>query len=180
MRHLSRPASICFRGANDAFVRGSIVGSCAGFVSSDCAFAAPIMPTWAAAMVMAAAPKKRRRLRSGSSDIVVLSMASLPGLLTAPTRVIHGIQIFKPKRTDGVHLGDVLSGLCSVEVPGVAGQNDDAARRIRLHLVAVELFAKADVENAVDDRVDSVLRVSVTHQLHAKRRLDPDHIGAEL
>ena len=36
-------------------------GSCVGFLLSACASAEPIMPSWAAAMVMAAIPRKRRR-----------------------------------------------------------------------------------------------------------------------
>jgi hypothetical protein len=41
----------------------------------------------------------------------------------------------------------------------IAGQNDDGARRIRLHLVTLEPIAEADVENAGDDCVDPVLRM---------------------
>jgi hypothetical protein len=67
-----------------------------------------------------------------------------------------------------------------VEVPSIAGQNDDAAGRISLYLFAVEPLAEADVENAGHHRVDSILRVFVRHQLHAGRRFDPDHVGAGL
>jgi hypothetical protein len=49
-------------GANDVFVPGLIAGTPAGSVLLACAFAEPIMPNWAPATVMAAAPKKRRRL----------------------------------------------------------------------------------------------------------------------
>src|SRR4029077_456336 len=52
--------------------------------------------------------------------------------------------------------------------------------RIRLHLIAVELIAEADVENAGHDCVDSVLRVFVRHQLHASGHFDPDHVGGGL
>ena len=82
--------------------------------------------------------------------------------------------------TNGRYLGDVLTGLCPVEVGRIAGQNDNATGRIRLHLIAVELIAQADVENAGHDCVDSVLRVSVRHQLYAGRPFDPDHVGAGL
>ena len=58
------------------------------------------------------------------------------------------------------------------------GQNDTATGRIRLQLIAVELIAETDVENAGHDCVDLVLRVSVRHQLHAGRHFDPDHVGA--
>jgi hypothetical protein len=56
------PASICFSERNDVFVPGLIGGNCVGFVFAACAFADPIMPSWAAAMAPAAAPKKQRRL----------------------------------------------------------------------------------------------------------------------
>ena len=67
-----------------------------------------------------------------------------------------------------------------MEVGRIARKNDDAAGRIGLDLVAVELLTEADVEDARDDRVDSVLRMFVRHQLRARRRLNPDQIGAGL
>ena len=57
-----------------------------------------------------------------------------------------GIQVFEAQRTNGRYLGDVLIGLCPVEVERIARQNDDATGRISLHLFPVELVAKADVE----------------------------------
>src|SRR5215468_4741556 len=39
-----------------------------------------------------------------------------------------------------------------MEVPGVAGQDDDACRLIGLHLVAVEPIAEPDIEDARHDR----------------------------
>src|ERR1022692_1401922 len=66
-----RPASICFSGPNEAFVPGLIVGRSAGFVLLDWAFAEPIMPNWAAAMVMLAVLKKRRRSWLISLDICI-------------------------------------------------------------------------------------------------------------
>src|SRR5256712_11183866 len=101
-------------------------------------------------------------------------------LLLVFTWIIGGIKVFEAQRTNRRYLGDVLTGFCPVEVGRIAGQNDDAPGRIRLHLVAVELIAQADVENAGHDRVDSVLRVSVWHQLHAGGHFDPDHVGAGL
>ena len=55
------------------FVPGLIAGTAAGFALLDCAAAEPIMPNWAAAMVMAAAPRKRRRSWLISSDIYLPS-----------------------------------------------------------------------------------------------------------
>src|SRR5882724_1042201 len=101
-------------------------------------------------------------------------------LLWVLTRIVAGIQVFETQRTNGRYLGDVLTGFCPVEVGRVAGQNDNATGRVRLHLIAVELIAQADVEHAGDDRVDSVLRVPVWHQLHAGGHFDPDHVGAGL
>jgi hypothetical protein len=49
----------------------------------------------------------------------------------------------------------------------IARQNDDASRRICLQLFRIELLAQADVENTRDYCIDSVLRVSVWHQLNA-------------
>src|SRR2546425_13036905 len=94
--------------------------------------------------------------------------------------IVAGIQVFEAQRTRGRYLGDVLTGFCPVEVGRIAGQNDNATGRIRLHLIAVELIAQADVENAGHDRVNSVLWVSVWHQLHAGGHFDPDHVGAGL
>jgi hypothetical protein len=58
---LSGPELICFSDPKDVFVPGFIVGSCFGFALPVCARADPIMPTWAAAMDIAAVPKKLRR-----------------------------------------------------------------------------------------------------------------------
>jgi hypothetical protein len=46
-----------------------------------------------------------------------------------------------------------------------------------LTLIGVELAAGTDVENAGDHRIDTILRVSVRHQLYAVRHSDPDRIG---
>ena len=53
-----RSASICFSEPKDALAAGLIVGTSAGFNWLDCAFAKSKIPSWAAAMVMAAVPKK--------------------------------------------------------------------------------------------------------------------------
>src|SRR4051812_44134626 len=55
------------------------------------------------------------------------------------TRIVAVIQVFKTQRADRRDLGDVLAGLCPMEMRRVAGQYDDAAGRIRLHPVAVKL-----------------------------------------
>ena len=96
------------------------------------------------------------------------------------TRVVAGIQVFEAQRAIGRDLGDVLAGLGPVEVPGVAGQNDDAAGRISLYFIAVEPFTEANVENAGHHCVDPIFRVFVRHQFHASGHFDPDHIGAGL
>ena len=98
----------------------------------------------------------------------------------SPAGIVAGIQVFEAQRTNGRYLGDVLTGLCPVEVGRIARQNNDATGRIRLHLIAVELIAQADVEYAGHDCVDSVLWVSVWHQIHAGGHFDPDHVGARL
>src|SRR5437899_6703530 len=84
-------------------------------------------------------------------------------LLLVLTWIVGGIQVFEAQRTNGRYLGDVLTGFCPVEVGRIAGQNDGATDRICLDLVAVELIAQTDVENAGHHRVDSVLRVPAWH-----------------
>src|SRR6266446_724315 len=61
-----------------------------------------------------------------------------------------------------------------------AGQDNHATRRIRLHLVAVELRSQADVEDAGYHCVDSVLRVSVRHQPHARWHFDSNDVRSRL
>src|SRR5262249_25322620 len=72
------------------------------------------------------------------------------------------------------------AGFCPMKMPGVAGQHDDASRRIGLHRIAVELLAEPDIKNAGDDRVDAIFGVLVRHQLGAAGHLDPDNIGSGL
>ena len=64
-----------------------------------------------------------------------------------------------------------------MEVRGIAGQNDHAAGRIRLHPIAIEALAETDVEDAGHDGIDAVLRMPVRHQLYAGGNLDPDDVG---
>ena len=104
----------------------------------------------------------------------------ISALAISLSRIVAGIQIFEAQRTDARYLGDVLTGLCPVEVGRIAGQNDHATGRICLHLFAVELIAETDVENTKNNGVNSVLRVSVWHELHAGGHFDPDRVGAGL
>jgi len=58
------------------------------------------------------------------------------------SRIILRIPVLEAKRTNRRYLGDVFAGLRPMEVPRIAGQNDDAARRIRRDLIAVESVAR--------------------------------------
>ena len=96
------------------------------------------------------------------------------------SRIVLRVPVFEAQRTNGRYLSDVLAGLCPVEVPGITGQNDDAARWICLDLIAVEAIAQTDVENTGHDRVDTVLGVPTRHEFHARGHLDPDHVRSGL
>src|ERR1700722_15385438 len=84
--------------------------------------------------------------------------------------------VFEAERTDCRYLGDVFAGFCPMEMPGLAGQNDNAPRRIGFHIVTVERFAKPYVENARHDRVDAIFRMPVGHQFRSIWYLDPDDV----
>ena len=58
-----------------------------------------------------------------------------------------------------------------MEVPRVAGQNDNAAGWICFEVLRIESIAQADVKETGNDRVNSILRV-----LYARGHLDPDQI----
>lgn len=45
----------------------------------------------------------------------------------------------------------------------ITGQDDDAAWRIGVHFIAVELIVEADVKDTRYHCVDAILRVSVWH-----------------
>jgi hypothetical protein len=90
------------------------------------------------------------------------------------------IVIFKAERSDRRHLRDVFAGLRPMEMPGFAWKNDDASRRIGLHLVAIEVLPEPDVKNARHYRVDAILWMLVRHQLHTGWCLDPDDIRSGL
>ena len=74
-------------------------------------------------------------------------------------RIVGLVEVFQTQWTDGRHLRDVLAGLCPVKVDRTAGQDNDAAGRISMNLVAVELIAEADVENTRYDRINAVFRM---------------------
>src|ERR1700730_1754933 len=101
-------------------------------------------------------------------------------LVVVLTRIVVCIQVFEAQWADGRYLSHVLAGLRPMEVPGIAGQNDDAARRIGFHCVAIEPLAEPDIKYAGHDRVDPILRVFVRHQFHSGRYLNPDDIRARL
>ena len=86
-------------------------------------------------------------------------------LAAAFARIVAGIVVFEAERADGVDLAHVLAGLRPVEMPSAAGQDDEAARRIGLDLVAVELIAEADIEDARYYGVDPVLRMPMRMSL---------------
>jgi hypothetical protein len=46
------------------------------------------------------------------------------------TRIVTRIRVFDAQRTNGGYLGDVLTGLCPVEVGRIAGHNDNATGRV--------------------------------------------------
>ena len=96
------------------------------------------------------------------------------------SRIVFCAEVFKAKRPDRRYLRDVFTGFRPVEMGRIAGQNNDAAGRIRLEFIRVELITQADVENAGYNGVNSILRVPVWHQLHAVRHFDPDGVGAGL
>jgi hypothetical protein len=84
--------------------------------------------------------------------------------------------VFKSEGSNRRHLLDVFTGFRPTEMGRIAGLNDNANVGIRLQLTRVELITQADVENAGDNWVDSILRMPVWHQLYA----DPDRIRAGL
>src|SRR5262249_19774653 len=85
------------------------------------------------------------RLDSVASSFGLLRSVSLPALFA---RIVGGIKIFEAERPDRRDLRDVLAGLCPMEVRRVAGQHNHTSRRKSLYLVAVEVLAQADVEDA--------------------------------
>src|ERR1700733_15771183 len=74
----SRPALICLRGPNDVFATGPGAVATDGFASAGVASAKAAMPSWVAAMLMAAVPKKLRRFWLISSNILALLISVSP------------------------------------------------------------------------------------------------------
>jgi hypothetical protein len=75
-----------------------------------------------------------------SRERFAASRALIPG-------VVFRVHVFKAQRSNRGHLRDVFARLSPMEVPGIAGEYDNTAGRIRLDFVAVELIAEADVEH---------------------------------
>jgi hypothetical protein len=67
-----------------------------------------------------------------------------------------------------------------MEMSGPSGQGNQAPGWVCLELAGVELFSQANVKNPGDYRVDTVLRVRMGHQLHARGYLDPYYIRTGL
>jgi len=91
-------------------------------------------------------------------------------------RIVAQVVIFKTKRADRRHLRDVFAGLRPMEMPGFSRQNDDASRLIGLHVFGVEDRTEPDIENTGHNRVGSIFRVLVRHQLCVGRQLHSDHL----
>jgi hypothetical protein len=81
--------------------------------------------------------------------------------------IVVRADVFKPKRPNRGPCVMYSLDFAPVEMGRIARQNDDAPCRIRLQLFRIELLSQADVENTRDYSTDSVLRVSVRHQLNA-------------
>jgi len=75
------------------------------------------------------------------------------------SRIVFRADVFKSKRSNRRQLRDVPTGFGPVEMERVAGQNDDGTGWIGLQLVGVELITQAEVENAGDNCINSILRV---------------------
>src|SRR4051812_5293124 len=73
-------------------------------------------------------------------------------------------------------LRDVIARFCPMEMRGVPGKDDDAAGRIRFHLVAIEFLSHADIKDAGHHRIDAVFAVPVRHDLSAGRHIHPDRV----
>src|SRR6478672_13869730 len=90
--------------------------------------------------------------------------------------IVMRIVIFEAKRTNCCYLSDVFAGFRPMKMPGFAWKNDDASRRIGLHLFAIERLPEPDVKDTRHDRVDAILWMLVRHQFRTVRHLDPDHV----
>src|SRR5215469_609122 len=63
-----------------------------------------------------------------------------------------------------------------MEMPRVAGKDEDRAGWIRGDGVTIERVAKPDVEHAGDHRVHAIFRMPMRHQLCTQRRLHPNDV----
>src|SRR6185437_15592728 len=82
--------------------------------------------------------------------------------LTAEGTLID-FSILEAERADRRDLRDIFAGFRPMAVPGLSRQDDDAARRIGLYLLTIELLAESDIEHVRHDRIDAILRVLVRH-----------------
>ena len=92
--------------------------------------------------------------------------AGVGSRLLLQARVVVGVVIVKAERADRRDLSNIFPRLRPMEVLGFTRQNDDAARRISLHIVAVELLAEPDIEHTRHDGVDTVLGACVALALY--------------
>ena len=86
-------------------------------------------------------PTPAEQISSATDILCSVNTACVRSLLLLQAWVVVGVLIVKAERANRRDLCDIFPGLRPMEVPGFARQNDDAARRISLHLVAVELLA---------------------------------------
>ena len=63
-----------------------------------------------------------------------------------------------------------------MKVGSVAGQDDDSTGWVCFQFLGIELVTQADVENASNDGINSVFRMSVRQQLHSMRNLNPNRV----
>ena len=95
------------------------------------------------------------------------------------SRVVFWTDVFKAKRTNRCNLRDVFTRFRPVEMGCIARQNDNASGRIRLEFIGIELITQTDIENAGDNCVDPIFRVSVWHDLHEVGHANPDRVWAD-
>src|SRR5215475_1687320 len=92
------------------------------------------------------------------------------------TGVIGTVCVFETQRPNCRNLRDILARLRPVEMPRTAGKYYDRARWVRGERVAIECMAQTDVENTRDNRVDTVFRMPMRHQLCTHRRLHTNDV----
>src|SRR5215472_10637852 len=67
-----------------------------------------------------------------------------------------------------------------MEVPRIAGKDDDRAGWISGEGVTIERITQTNVENARDNRVNTVFRMPMRHQLCTKRRFHTNDVWPRL